>query len=549
MYDLKTLDGDFSTQLINSRQFRTDQRDYVSYYNNNIFYTPLPGEPRPKRNMGVNLLKAFADKNIHYTSSFPTIKKPANGTDLQTRQAASMVEKIISSVWKTNKGTTKQRKWANDATLMAEAYSLIEWDAKNRQPIIKRLDPRYCHVQFANDVEGSVSKFWYAVPMTKEAIKAKFGIDPQKTGSTVMALDGNEIPIDGVERFFVIMFWDKMTRAVWVGDQYLEKPHKHGWPMIPVDVAKPFETGLDDNRGGFFLSQLAPLNAEFNETLRRKANIIRKLSNPAVWGRGIVANQFDEIKKALDGSGGFVGLKAQGELAFLQLQETNVLDTHMKDLFDRMKDISGYGDGSFGQALGANTSGDAVSMYFAATSKAVENQWISWKAFYEAINEKILMAYELFGYTGEQFTLYGSRSVGTIEPVENEDGTVGNKYQTGGYEVKFSKDMLKGIDKCTEIITPTATPKDETAAKNYALQASNGGFLPRVRAYEIAGELDPEQTLDLLAEERQDPRLHPEVLQQVSQAMAMGQGGGMSGAAPLPATSGATAPQPMPIGG
>lgn len=545
-YSVSALDAEFTRQLINSAGFRQRQRDNVTYYNSNVFYAPKAGENKPVRNVGVNLLKMFADQNIHYTSGFPTIKKPAGGTDLETRETASLIEKIILSTWRSNGGKMLQRKWASDGTLMAEATALIEFDYKGRRPKIKRLDPRYCHYQYSNEVDNEVVAFWYAVPMTKEAIKAKWGVEPTKTGiaSAQITLDGNAVPVDGVERFYVIMRLDKTTRVVWAGEHYLEEPHNHQWPVIPVEVAKPFDTGMADSRGGFFIDPLIDLQAEFNETIRRRANIIRKLSNPAIWGRGIMANQFDEVKAALEGSGGFVGLKQNGELGFLQLQETAVLDNHLKDILDNMKAISGFNNAALGIPMGANTSASAVGLYFQGTQKAILNQWIAWQSFYEAINEKICLAYQIFGKTGEDFTLYGTSLTGSVSMVDGGDGNMKPQYQAGGYQVKFTKEQL-GQDFCTEVIAPDVTPKDETATKQLALNAVQTGFLPRVRAYEMFGDTDPESTLDLLAQEREDPRLHPEVLQQTAQAMSTMAGAGEAGAeTPGEAPEPGTAPLP-----
>lgn len=559
-YSINSLDAEFSRQLINSGSWRQRQRDNATYYDNNVFYAPKAGEAKPARNVGVNLLKLFVDQNVHYNSGFPTIKKPAGGVDMESRQTASLDEKIINAVWRKNGGKIKQRKWAFDGTVMAEAYALIDWDSQLGMPVIKRLDPRYCHVQFANEVDGEITAFWYAVPMTAEKIKAKWGVEPTKTGipSSAWTLDGNTITYDGQDKFYVIMRLDGQTRTVWAGEHYLEEPHQHGWPVIPVEVSKPFDSAEPTGRGGFFLDALVPLQAEFNETLRRRSNIIRKLSNPAIWGRGIMANQFDEVKAALEGSGGFVGLKANGELGFLQLQETAVLDNHLNSIFENMKAISGFNNAALGIPMGANTSASAVGLYFQGTQKMINNQWIAWCAFYEGINEKILRAYQLFGITGQQYSLNGASRSGSLVTVTDEQtGETSQVYQNG-YAVSFTKDMI-GSDYCTEIIPPDVTPKDDANTKQLAINAVQTGFLPRVRAYEMFGDTDPESTLDLLAQEREDPRLHPEVLQQAAQAMQTmaGAAGGNDmdgdeppapGQAPLPGEVASSPGRPINVG-
>lgn len=526
-YTIPELDQEFTTVLNNGSDFRERQRMMVQYYNNNVFYAPSKGEPKPKRNVGVNMLNSFANKNIHYLSPFPTIKKSPSGTDMDSRMRASLIEKIVHCAWDKNGGQLLQRRIAVDGTLLAEPYLMVEWDIKGRYPTIRRLDPRFCHPVYANEVDNKLLAFYYAVPMTREAVMDKYNVDPTSSGigSTASTLDGNEMPVDGVDRFWVVMRWDAGVRCVWVGDKFIEQPHKHLMGRIPVETARLFETGETNNRGGFFLEQLVPIQAEYNETLRKKANIIRKLANPAVWGRGIMASQFDDVKSALNGGGGFVGLKQQGELGLLQLQETKVLDQHLADLLQRMKDISGFPTATFGESIGANTSGDALSMYFQPTTQATANQWIAICNMYKNVNEMVLRCYETFGYTGETFKLQGIRSRGSFETIESTDDNGDKKYsqsyQGGGYGVEFTKDQIKK-DYGTVIIPPSATPKDEYREKQLAQQASSTGFLPRVVAYEDYGIVDPEDTLQLLAEEREDPRLHPEVLQAAASALNQG---------------------------
>jgi hypothetical protein len=527
-YTINELDAEFERVLLNTGDFRTLQRTFVDYYNKNVFYTPLPGEPKPKRNVGVNLLKAFADKNIHYLSPFPTIKKLPSG-DMEARTRASLIEKILHSTYRYNKGKMMQRKLAVDGTLMAEMYVMAEFGLKTRCVHHRRLDPRYSYPVFSNAIDNKLKAFYYAVPMTKEAIISTYGVDPEKSGigSTTASLDGNEIPVDGDSRFYVVMRWDDQVRCVWVGNKFLEKPHNHQMGFIPVANAYPFENGMTDNRGGFFLDALAPIQAEFNETLRRKANIIRKLSNPAVWGRGIIASQFDDIKKALNGDAGFIGLKQQGELGFLQLAETKLLDDHMADLLARMKDISGFPTATFGESVGANTSGDALSMYFQPTTQATANQWIAISNLYESLNEMTLKLYEIFGRTGEEFKITGSRPKGTYEPTmqyddAGEEAGYKNTYQTGGYSATFTADQIAG-DYETVVMAPTAQPSDTYKEKQLAQSAVSTGFLPRIQAYEDYGIIDPEDTVNQLAEEREDPRLHPEVFSAAAGAMNQGQ--------------------------
>jgi hypothetical protein len=101
-------------------------------------------------------------------------------------------------------------------------------------------------------------------------------------------------------------------------------------------------------------------------------------------------------------------LKAQGEMGLLQVQETSLLDKHIEQLQNDMMRLSNFSAASFGENVGANTSGNAVGHVLLPTEKFVAKQQIHWTAFYQSINAKILKFTEKFGKAGGDFRLRAS---------------------------------------------------------------------------------------------------------------------------------------------
>lgn len=530
-YDLTSLDAEFSAVLNNFNDHHSNMRSNLEFYQHGAFYQAKVGDQKQRNKIGVNLLKAFADKNVNYTSIFPTIKVPAPDVTPEGRQIGQQNEKILYSVHDDQNTRMKQKKWAFDGTVMAEAFAETTFDVKERRVKVKRLDPRFCFYKFANQNDDKLLSFFYAFPMSVEQIKAEYGIEPGRGTISVAgySADGTYVPVDGTERMWVVKRYDDEVESMWVGDQFIIKPHKHLYGEIPVDRCVPFGDADETRFPDFFLDPLTPLQAEFNDTLRKKINVLTRLSNIPVVVKGVAANQVDKVKEALL-TGGFIGLKQGGEAAFLQLQETKLFDEHMGAIFQHMKDISGYSTVTFGEVAGANTSGDAVAMYFQPTTQTAQNQWISWTHFYESINAKILKFYQTFGKSKEKFTLYGTLPHGTFEKVtvkdENGKKSESTKYVQPGYTLEFLGSQIAGYYR-SQVIAPSVTPKDEVAYKRLILDAVTQKFMPIIQGLEEWGVVDPQDFVDLLEQEGQNPALNPDGVSKVMTAANAGMANSM----------------------
>jgi hypothetical protein len=519
-YDLTTLDEEFSRILTHFQEHHQNQRDNVSFYNHSAFYA------KTKNKIGVNLLKAFADKNINYTSLYPTTKVPSADTTPDGIALASQNEKIIYGAHESNGLKVLQKKWAADGTLMMEAFAETTFDLTKRAVKIKRLDPRFCYYKFANQNDDTISVFWYAYPMTIKQVKEEFGIDVKKGNVNADGYDaaGNPVLADQEDRTWVIKRWDDKTMCMWAGDQFIVKPHKHLCPRFPIDRCVPFNDFDATRFPQSFFAPLVPLQAEYNDTLRKKLLVLTRLATIPVVVKGVSVAQQAAVKEALM-TGGFIGLKPTGDASFLQLQETKLFDEHLDRIFQNMKDISGYSTVTFGEIAGANTSGDAVAMYYQPTTQAAQNQWISWARFYESINEKILAFYEAFGKTNESFKLYGSMPHSTWDVLEEDGGKSLVRNRLGNFTVEFNGKQIGGYYR-NQVITPSVTPKDENATKRLILDAVSNGLISRITAYEEWGFTDPKEQLDLLEQEQSNPSLNPDGMSKLltAQNSMMGQG-------------------------
>lgn len=515
--DLGKLNSELESALINWQSRHSKMEMMRSYYQNSVYYAPKNGAAKPKVDLRNNMLRVYADKNIHFTSPFPEMKVPTPGATPEERQAASMREKIILAVHRKNNTPLLAKKWAFDATVMMHAIAETSFDFKNRCVTINRYDPRYVFWQVSNGNDNRVTAFWAVYPITKDEAKERYGVEPENQPIATTALTDQYLKaIDGKDWFLHAIRWDEKVRVSWIGDRLVEEPHNHQLGVIPVDIVTPFDEADENGYGASYLEPMVPLQAELNYTIARRSKIVDRMASPTIWGRGIVGKQFDEIKKGMSsGSGGFVGLKQQGELGILQVNDVNMLDEHEQSVRRDMQRLSGFGDASMGELAGANTSGDALSMYFTPTERHIKHQMIAWTAFYESINAKILRFYDRFLLSDEEITLDGYAPASTV--VTMTSGQPHYAKAGGAFSIRVNKAVIGG--NYTSIVIPKAvTPKNELEEKRLVIEAVNANFISRTTGYEQFGIESPEDELALVTQEQSDPAINPQGVQQLMTA-------------------------------
>lgn len=515
--DLEALNSELESALINFSTMHNKMDTLRSFYQRSVYYQPKSGQAKPKSDLQNNMLRVYADKNMHFVSPEPLIKVPTTGADPVQRQSASVREKIILATRRANNMALLRKKWSFDSTVMIHAIAMTSFNLKTRRVEINRYDPRHCVWQVSNGNDDRVTAFWAIFPITKKEAEQRYGVSPESQPLATTALSAQYLKaIDGQDWFIHAIRVDENVRVSWIGDKFVEEPHNHELGCMPVDIVTPFDEADGNGHGAAYLDPLVPLQAELNYTIARRSKIVDRMSSPLVWGRGLVGNQFKDVKEGLShGSGGFVGLKQQGEMGVLQINDVNMLKEHEDSIRRDMQRISGFSDASMGELAGANTSGDALSMYFTPTERHMSHQLISWTAFDQSINAKILKLYERFLVGKETVTLDGFAPSSTV--VGMTEGNEKYSKQAGGFEITFDKTAING--NYNSVVIPKAvTPKNELEEKRLAMEAVSAKFISRTTGYEMWNIDSPEDELALVTQEQQEPALNPQGMQQLAAA-------------------------------
>lgn len=511
--DLNSIDSlcaELSSAVTNLAAYHTEMNLMGQYYLNSAFYKRKAGES--KCPLSDNWLKIFADKNIHYTSEAFQVKVVGRPDD---RENADIREKIILAVRQKSGYDLLKKRWARDATKRSVAISEVGFDLNERCAFIKRYDPRYVFWKMSNDNEQKVSAFWAVFPITKQEAWDTYGVIPTKdtvSNNHFTNTDPYFNYMDGQDWFTMAIRWDDKFRVAWIGDKLIEEPHEHNVGEMPIDICAPFPSDEKNQAGHFYMQDLVPMQAELNDTIRRRSNIVKRHSNPIIWGRNIKERGYDDVKDALKNADtGILGLGKEGEVGILQLNQITVLKEHEDAIKSDMQRLSGFAAASFGESVGANTSGEALGLYFTPTQKHIDDQNISWVAFEQAQNAKILRVYDNFGRTGEKFSLKGYAPKSTVSA---SGGKITKVKQAGGYSIEFTRENING-DYDNRVIPPTVIPKDELGEKTFWMTEAKNGTISHTTAYEKIGLESPEDEKELLLLEKGEPLLNPKGLSDI----------------------------------
>lgn len=505
---IKELCDELSGAVTNLAPYHNLMYRYCQYYENSAFFPRKAGDKPAQNFLYDNFLQVFADKNIQYTSPFPTIKVDPTPED---RDAAAYREKILYAVHRKSGSRLLQKLFARDVTKKSMCVAETYMNHKEKCMEVRRYDPRHVFWKVSNGNDQKVLAFWAVFPITLQEAQRTYGVTPKHdmvSNSLMEKTDPNFHAMDGQTWFTMAIRWDDKFRVAWIGDQLIEEPHEHMLGVIPIDICGAFPTEERNRFGEFYLSRLVPLQAELNDTIRRRSNIVKRMSNPIIWGRNIKTNTYDDVKAALrDAETGVLGLGKDGEVGILQLQELKTLYEHEASIKTDMQRLSGFASASFGESVGANTSGDALGMYFTPTLKHIEDQQISWVAFWESINSKILRGYDVFGRDGTVFQLEGYSPRSTVM---SGDGGNGYKMQQGGaYRFGFDRSVING-NYINRVIPPAIVPKNEIDEKRYWLEARRDRAISLNTYHELVGIESPDDERQMIIMDEAEPLLNPE---------------------------------------
>lgn len=485
----------------------------------------------PTRNryaLVANYLKPFADKDVQILmGQLPGIQVPPPGADKEARQFAENLEALLYGNWQYNKAHRVLLNVAWNSVVLRRGVLYYWWDPKAGHVRFKSCTPENVYPVY--DGEDLVEVIYVSRRLTRtlkrtypelaDQIEEDNGMDDASMTSSdwsrvsqgvTDALGSEGAGESGRDQSLgyttVIDYYD--AEGAWVrmmGDavhrQQLDYPEKRV-PFIEV-----INTVQGDEREPVGqLDQLAGLNIYYDQLLSQRADVIKKWSNPPIIdkGSGVAAAT---VKSVFGGDGGVLPINPKGSLeAFTWEGKMAEVSEQMEAVKEALYDLSGKPRSAFGQTI-TNQSGVMTNLALTPTLQSNELRETLWgQAIYE-LNRAILQIYEKFA-AGREIQFRGTKPGKTPRnQVYFQVGMMGADIK-GWYESRCK--------------WPSAIRTDDPAFVQ--MELSKLQSQPQAQSIydtlENLGVEDVEAYIDRIRAEREDPRIHPEILEQTMNSIA-----------------------------
>ena len=511
------------------------------------------GNAKPGRNrygLTVNYLKPIADKDVQLLmGELPGLMVKPPSAEQSGRSLAEQIEGVLYGNWELNRAHMQLLNAAYHSVVLRRGVLYLYWDPEANHVMWKSCIPENFYPAYDGD---NIYECIYVSRRLTRALKKEYpqyssdissddnsdlGMPTQAqpisevSGGVTDALslgddmnmsfdnDRPEGPLSGyttvVDYFNEDGEWIRIMGNA-THYQNLDLPFK-GVPFLEINNS----IAGDEREPINSIDQVVELNQYYNELFSQKADIIAKTADPPVVDRGSGVAPA-KIQTHLSGGGAVIPIRPEGSLEYLVWPQGSLPDIegHLEETLNAIHDLSGKPRSAFGQTV-TNQSGVVTNLTLTPTLQSNELRQTLWGAVLAELNTWILMTYE-------------AKSKGT--DIQFPGGRVMRRKFKGAASKEFPLQVkMKGSDiqgwYRNSIKWPSAIRIDDPVYLDGVIKqlANQPQVISLFDAHEMLGYEDSEAMTDRIAAEHEDPRIHPEILEQTvasMQALSGMQGGG-----------------------
>jgi len=490
------------------------------------------GVEKPGKNrygLTVNYLQPVADKEVQLLmGQIPGIMVMPPSADQSGRSLAEQLEGLLYGNWEYNDAHKQFLNMAFHSVVLRRGILYLWWDESDGHVHFKSMIPENFYPAYDGD---EIFECVYASRrLTRALIRqypqyaSEISADGDNLQYATQALPVSEVSsgitdalnlkddiIAGMDRpegpsgyTTVIDYYNRdgeWMRIMGGATHYqrLNLPFK-GVPFIEVQNSV---TG-DEREPKSSIDRVTELNQYYNELFSQKADIIAKTADPPVVDRGSGVAPA-KLQTHLAGGGAVIPIRSEGSLEYLVWPNGSLPDIegHLEETLNAMHDLTGKPRSAFGQTV-TNQSGVVTNLTLTPTLQSNELVQTIWGASLSKLNTWILMTYEEKSKKKE-ITFPGGRVVR-----HRFKGAASVDYPL---QVKMVGEVIGGWYR-NKIQWPSAIRVDDPVYLDGIIKqlANEPQVISLFDAHEMLGHEDSEAMTDRIAAEREDPRIHPEVL-------------------------------------
>ncbi len=482
--------------------------------------------PKNRYSITANYTESVADKDVQILMGvLPGLQVMPPGADEGARAFAERLEGLLYGNYEYNEAHKVFLKVAWNSVVVRRGLIYYYWDPKKQHVCWKSCSPDNFYPVY--DGEEVVEAIYVSrrltrslkadYPHLRDQITSDDGIDfvwdtsgewAQVSGGVTDAMgDAGSMtsgPAGGRDMMLgyttVLDYYN--NEGEWVRMMgNAEHRQRLGYPVKEVPFIEfPNTVQGDEHEPRNSIDKISELNLYLDQLLSQRADVIKKWSNPPIIDAGSGVDPA-KIKTTLGGDGGIIPINRNGDIRMLLWQGTMPeISEQITEVKDTMYDLSGKPRSAYGQTV-TNQSGVMTNLALTPTLQSNELRETLWGAAMVTLNKRILQLYEEFA-SNRDIAFKGVRAGKTPKSSRFFEVSIKGKEIEGWYE--------------SRIKWPSAVRTDDPAFVQ--MELSKLQSKPQAQSIydtlENLGVEDVESHIDRIRAEHEDPRIHPEILQQ-----------------------------------
>jgi hypothetical protein len=484
--------------------------------------------PKLSKNMCKPIVEKMASYLIGNSFSW-NINRPNSA---EFRETAERSEKILDRLLDLSRADVQFVEGAKTGSKLGRTiFKVYKKGAKGAEhACFSYCQPDYFYgVPIGAESPGEFSIVYYSYPIDKAEAVRRFGAGDYKTEGQMA--DGDRYDrkreqndwstVESQRRIPVLEVWSKDSYLLQVGGitKYNgENPYKwsdtnEGYiPFVVIENIRSDEDGF----GEADIQQGRIINERINYLLSRRDHIVNRWLTPTITWEGAPQNYAEILAQSMSG-GGAIPMRLGSRIGFLSYDRPNeAVAQQMAELRATFLEVCGMNEASYqGIVQGSINTGPALDVQFQPLLSTIQKKRKEWEIGLKALMSMLLQLQEDIGESralGQAVVLASSKTADAVPGNEQMGPT------QDGMMVNLSGKDIKGL-RDVSIAWPGVLPKDDFAASRLEMEKLSAGMQSVYTTMEKLGEEYPNDEIQRIRRENEDPSLKGEKVAQQTRAM------------------------------
>lgn len=484
--------------------------------------------PKLSKNMCKPIVEKMASYLIGNSFSW-NINRPNSA---EFRETAERSEKILDRILDLSRADVQFMEGAKTGSKLGRTiFKVYKKGVKGAEhACFSYCQPDYFYgVPIGAESPGEFSIVYYSYPIDKTEAVRRFGAGNYKTEGEMA--DGDRYDrkreqnqwttVESQRRVPVLEVWSKDSYLLQVGGitKYNgENPYKwsdtnEGYiPFVVIENIRSDEDGF----GEADIQQGRIINERINYLLSRRDHIVNRWLTPTITWEGAPQNYAEILAQSMSG-GGAIPMRLGSRIGFLSYDRPNeAVAQQMAELRATFLEVCGMNEASYqGIVQGSINTGPALDVQFQPLLSTIQKKRKEWEIGLKALMSMLLQLQEDIGESralGQAVVLASSKTADAVPGNEQMGPT------QDGMMVNLSGKDIKGL-RDVSISWPGVLPKDDFAASRLEMEKLSAGMQSVYTTMEKLGEEYPNDEIQRIRRENEDPSLKGEKVAQQTRAM------------------------------